>query len=788
MSYRNALTARALAAGCLLTAGSLLAAAGADAAVASTSAAGRALAAASPAARPWQTVTYRGVRLRVPASWPVVNLTRHPAACPRLDVHAVYLGTPGPDPSCPAGLQGKTAAVALTPVRASSPDLRQATRQTRIGGRAAQTNTDAAVTHTIIDILPSAGVEVSLSYGRSPQLARAIQATIRITRQARAAATPADITPAAIKPAAPQAGVVKGPGFDTCAAPSAATMKHWLASPYRSVGIYIGGVNRACAQANLTPSWIRTIQSEGWHYFPFYVGLQASCAAAGGLAKISAGQAAAQGRAAANDAVTQASDLGIPAGTPIIYDMEAYRTGCSGAVTTFLSAWDSQLHARGYVAGIYESFSNISDLVSSAGQMTEPDIIHYADWDGHATTSSSYMPSGMWINHQRIHQYKGGHNETYGGTTVNIDNDQLDVTLSGTPSGGGGPGSPLRPAFRIAVAINANTSAEWFARAANGTVRHNYQHPVGSSTWSATRTVGNSPANLAGNPAVTANPDGTLTLFARTRAGAITHAWQQDGAPNDWQWGGPSGGGRPAGGATGSPGAIRMPGGEVAVFTDLKSGGLAWTRQTSPGSNASWTSWTSLGGSCASTPVPFVTSGRKLAVFCRTTGGRLAVRQQAQGGWAAWVTISGGPGSLTGMPAVIAGENGQTEVFARAGSGQLAYAWQAAGGSGWNWGSSPAGGTKVRNSPTAVSWPGGGTGVLAQQSNGQLGYAIQEGSGAAGWGTWTQLSSHLLGSPTAWVNAGGQPEVAILTKQLKIAVSTYASSQWSPWTRLGGGY
>ena len=87
-----------------------------------------------------------------------------------------------------------------------------------------------------------------------------------------------------------------------------------------------------------------------------------------------------------------------------------------------------------------------------------------------------------------------------------------------------------------------------------------------------------------------------------------------------------------------------------------------------------------------------------------------------------------------------------------------------------------------------MPWPGGGTGVLAQQGNGQLGYAVQEGSGAAGWGTWTQLSSHLLGSPTAWANAGGQPEVAILTSQLKIAVSTYANSQWSAWTSLGGGY
>src|ERR1700733_1131885 len=56
----------------------------------------------------WQNVTYDGVRLQVPAGWPVVNLARHPADCPDLGRHAVYLGEPGPDPSCPPDLHGKT--------------------------------------------------------------------------------------------------------------------------------------------------------------------------------------------------------------------------------------------------------------------------------------------------------------------------------------------------------------------------------------------------------------------------------------------------------------------------------------------------------------------------------------------------------------------------------------------------------------------------------------------------------------------------------------------------------
>jgi hypothetical protein len=732
--------------------------------------------------RAWRTVSFEGVSLRVPAAWPVVNLSRHPRACPRLNVHAVYLGTPGPDPACPANLQGRTAAVELQRVDEASPDLRQATRRTLIGGRAARTNTDAAVTHAIIDILPSAGVEISLSYGSSRRLVRSIEKTVRISGQARAIQLTA---PAAIRPAAPQ-GVVKGPGFDTCAAPSAGTMKSWLASRYRAIGIYIGGVNRACAQSNLTPGWIRTIQSQGWHYFPFYVGLQASCVAAFGDSTISAGSAAAEGKAAADDAVTQAGDLGIPAGTPIIYDMEAYRGGCGSEVTTFLSAWDSALQARGYVAGIYESFSNVPDLISAAGQMTEPTVIHYADWDGRATTNSSYMPSNMWTDHQRIHQYEGGHNETYNGATVNIDNDQLDVTLSG----GSAAQSRVRPAFRVAVAINSNDSAEWFAKAANDTLRHNYQHPVGSADWSATRAVGNSPRNLVSNPAAAADANGALTLFALTGGGKVLHAWQDASAPNGWHWGGAAGRGKPPGTAVADPGAIRAPDGDVTVFVANSSGEVETTRQESANDNTGWTAWAGIGGDCASSPVPFADAGKTLEVFCRTGKGTLAVDTSGQGGWSGWQTIGGGPAGLTGTPSVAAGSGGQAEVFATAKSGRLGYAWQATSG-GWTWGSSPAGATSVRNSPSAVAWPGGGIGVLAQQASGQLGYAVQQAGGSGGpgsWGAWTPMSSHLLGSPTAWANTSGAPEVAILDKQLKIAVSTYSAGGWSSWTTLGGGY
>jgi len=386
----------------------------------------------------WRTATFSAVSLRVPSTWPVWNLARQPDLCPRLNVHAVYLGTPGPDPACPSAAAGKTEAVQIEPLNPQSPDVLDASTAATIGGRAAMTNSgDAALTHTIVDVLPSAGVEVSLSYGSDPALIRQIESTITIGAGARSipASTKTTAPAAAVPvPAAARHRVFLGDGFDTCAAPSTGAMQAWRASRYRAVGIYIGGLNRACAQFDLSASWIRSIGRQGWYYFPIYLGREAPCASQGGLASIEPSRAAPEGSFAARDAVAQARHLGIPKGTPIIYDMEQYNGDihdqCGSAVIRFLSHFDRGLLRAGYRSGVYESFSNVGDLTGSKRRMTEPSVIYYADWDGRPTVQSRYMPRHWWTHDQRIHQYVGGVNETWRGVTMNIDRDRIDTVLA----------------------------------------------------------------------------------------------------------------------------------------------------------------------------------------------------------------------------------------------------------------------------------------------------------------------------------------------------------------------
>lgn len=219
-------------------------------------------------------------------------------------------------------------------------------------------------------------------------------------------------------------------------------MDAWLAAPYRVAGIYFGGSNRTCAQPNLTADWVTHQQANGWHLLPIYYGLQAPCTTSGKPNRIDPAQAAAQGRAEADAAVAAATALGLPRGSTLFFDMEAYQTGnaaCTNAVLGFLGAWTSRLHDRAYSSGVYASIaSGVTDLVNDYGSTSRPhaDYLYFARYDGIAGTANAAIPAGYWTPHRRIHQYLGGHDETYGGVTINIDTDYVDVAPLPTPGFG----------------------------------------------------------------------------------------------------------------------------------------------------------------------------------------------------------------------------------------------------------------------------------------------------------------------------------------------------------------
>ncbi len=243
-------------------------------------------------------------------------------------------------------------------------------------------------------------------------------------------------------PATGRAAIIgTGPGFDTCQAPTFGSMTAWRSSsPYRQAGIYIGGANRACADGPLTPAWVAATQSQGWMLLPIYVGLQAPCVGQPGMALIDPGSAGVQGSQSADDAVARARGFGIPPASPVYFDMEAYdrtQPGCTGAVLAFLDGWTRRLHALGFLSAVYGSANSLmTDLVAANHTgFAEPDGIWNGHWDGRAQVfGDPVLPDTLWADHQRIHQYVGGHDETYGGVTINIDNDFSDGLFAGSDS------------------------------------------------------------------------------------------------------------------------------------------------------------------------------------------------------------------------------------------------------------------------------------------------------------------------------------------------------------------
>jgi hypothetical protein len=416
-----------------------LAAAVAVAALAAPLAVGRASSGAQAAVRP---VSYRGYSFEVPRSWPVIDLAGSRQTCVRFDMHAVYLGDPASDQSCPSSLVGRTEAVLIQPAPASparssveDPVARQITVTAPGIEVTATFDTDPG---QVDQILASASLPVPVVHAPNPATAATVPAAgpggpapvplASFSMVLTSLMLQAKTETAAVPPLSAMIANYRGLGFDACTAPSAAYMSAWLRkSPYRAVGVYIGGSDEACAQPNLTRKWLEAEAAAGWHFIPTYVGPQAEFGELGAHPRY-------QGRAAAIDAVAQAERLGFGAGTPLYYDMEAYPPGEAGSALRFLSAWTSRIHALGYSSGVYSSSSAAVAALArqySTHRYALPDVIFDALWNGAANTADPVLTANEWADHQRVHQFAGNIALAYGGDAINIDQDYLNVQLSG---------------------------------------------------------------------------------------------------------------------------------------------------------------------------------------------------------------------------------------------------------------------------------------------------------------------------------------------------------------------
>jgi hypothetical protein len=213
--------------------------------------------------------------------------------------------------------------------------------------------------------------------------------------------------------------VSQRPGFDTCAAPSAALMTSWWTnSPYYNIGIYLGGSNRSCSQPNLTSSWVSSAvngPTSRWGLIPLWVGPQmpnGTCTSRFFNTYVSLNTTTAynQGRTEGSNAYTAAVGLNMDVtDMPLVLDLEGYNgaTACRDAAKSYVSGWTYQLSLYpAQRSGVYGSASN--SYPSDWATLTrKPDFIFFAEQNstGSNVNASNYLSGTLWTQSQRHKQY-----------------------------------------------------------------------------------------------------------------------------------------------------------------------------------------------------------------------------------------------------------------------------------------------------------------------------------------------------------------------------------------------
>jgi hypothetical protein len=231
--------------------------------------------------------------------------------------------------------------------------------------------------------------------------------------------------------AIPAQKTYSGRAFDACTAPSLNAMKAWKGGLYGAAAVYVGGRNRGCTQANLTSSWVKSVNSLGWKLIPLYVGAQPPCASGSNPEKMTTTNASSLGATDGNDAVAKSKALGMKAGSPVFLDMEAYsitNTSCNNAVLAYVRSFTKTVRNAGHRGGFYGFTSSSAKAIATATNKTDlPGNLWYALYDGKATTTTDW-PWGatQFTDHSRGHQYLVNSKESRGGYTITADRDWWD--------------------------------------------------------------------------------------------------------------------------------------------------------------------------------------------------------------------------------------------------------------------------------------------------------------------------------------------------------------------------
>ena len=218
-------------------------------------------------------------------------------------------------------------------------------------------------------------------------------------------------------------------GFDTSVYPGDQEMTTWKqSSPYDFVAYYLK------APCHHNPSWMghrAALIGMGWNLLPVYVGQQVA-----GASHCTSGiLTAAQGEADADDAATKMTSEGFSPGTFVYLDAERTET-FSSALGDYITAWIAELSSGDFLPGVYCHKHNASDVRTSVlAGLPDPLVLQPRFWIVGGVTSHFHIetskPTDVGITFANLWQCPASVNRTFGGVTINIDE---DIALRADPA------------------------------------------------------------------------------------------------------------------------------------------------------------------------------------------------------------------------------------------------------------------------------------------------------------------------------------------------------------------
>ncbi|MGW8226494.1 MAG: glycoside hydrolase domain-containing protein [Anaerolineales bacterium] len=319
--------------------------------------------------------------------------------------------------------------------------------------------------------------------------------------------------------------IAQGQGFDNCKPLSVEGMQNWWDnSPYSAVNIYLGGISALCPFDELGFEWYSQVADQGWSFILTWAGPQSpqgcpqNCKFRHPMST-DPEIAYLEGMIEALSAVEKAIQLGFKGQLVLYYDLESY-SGADEAtravVASFIQGWTEELHELGHIAGAYGAACT-SYVVDWAFNDPPLDEIWIAKWNkeyAYDPDASVYdticldiegQPPIFWTNHQRLKQYTGPHNETWGNLTVKIDSDVLDGKVNALfgqpPEKDFQPANAIQNSAPVVSPISDALSGMQMLTASTGWVLRGDQllwTADGGSTWQDISPINTSQGELLG--------------------------------------------------------------------------------------------------------------------------------------------------------------------------------------------------------------------------------------------------------------------------------------------------